>query len=124
MRGSGTVLVTACPFAHVPERMDDLLRVHIWPRADCRTRCAGAEALNWSGRTTYCLHCSRAMEDDMQAVEIQAHAAKLFAAKGMKAIAEAAHKAEACERGGDAEQAKDWRRIEAALRQMSGPRAK
>ena len=57
-------------------------------------------------------------------VEIQAHAAKLFAAKGMKAIAEAAHKAEACERGGDAEQAKDWRRIEAALRQMSGPRAK
>jgi hypothetical protein len=59
----------------------------------------------------------------MLATEIEAHARKLIEAHGMKAIAEAAQKAIALERQGDADQAKDWRRIEAALRQMQGPRA-
>ncbi len=58
----------------------------------------------------------------MQAVEIQDHARKMMAAHGPKAVAEAAQKAKSYEDAGDKEQAKDWRRIEAALRQMQGPR--
>ncbi len=57
----------------------------------------------------------------MQAMEIQEHARKLRDAHGEKATAEAAQKAKAYERQGDAEQAQTWRRIELALRQMQGP---
>jgi hypothetical protein len=60
-------------------------------------------------------------EEAMQATEIQQHAPKLYEAHGAKAIAEAAQKAAALERTRDAS-ARDWRRIEAALRQMQGPR--
>ncbi len=59
----------------------------------------------------------------MQAVEIQDHARKLFDSQGTKAIAEAAHKAKSLEEQGRKDDAKDWRRIEAALKQMQGPRA-
>jgi hypothetical protein len=58
----------------------------------------------------------------MRAVEIQDHARKLMDAHGMKALAEAAQKARAFEQQGDAEQADTWRKIEAALREMQGPR--
>jgi hypothetical protein len=58
----------------------------------------------------------------MQAVDIQDHARKMMAAHGHKALAEAAQKAARLEESGDKEQAKDWRRIEAALREMQGPR--
>ncbi|MFA5950694.1 MAG: hypothetical protein WC807_10460 [Hyphomicrobium sp.] len=60
----------------------------------------------------------------MLAIEIEEHARKLFEVQGPKAIAEAAHKARTFEERRDAEQAATWRRIEAALRQMAGPRAK
>lgn len=59
----------------------------------------------------------------MFATEIQAHARKLFEAHGAKAIAEAAQKARALEGNGDKQQASNWRRIEAALRHLRGPRA-
>jgi hypothetical protein len=58
----------------------------------------------------------------MHAVEIQDHARKMMAAHGAKALAEAAQKAKAYEEAGEKEHANDWRRIEAALRQMQGPR--
>lgn len=57
----------------------------------------------------------------MNAVEIQAHAKKLFDARGAKAIAEAAEKAKDYEQSGDGERARDWRRIAAALAQLRGP---
>jgi len=57
----------------------------------------------------------------MLAVEIQDHARKLMDAHGAKAIAEAAQKARAFEVQGDRQQAEDWRRIEAALKEMQGP---
>lgn len=57
----------------------------------------------------------------MQGVEIHEYARKLFDAHGDKAIAEAAQKARACERDGDAEEAETWRRIESALELMRGP---
>jgi hypothetical protein len=58
----------------------------------------------------------------MQAVEIQDHARKLMESLGPKAIAEAAHRADTLEVEGQKDRAKDWRRIEKALRQMQGPR--
>ena len=59
----------------------------------------------------------------MQAMEIQEQARALMAQHGVKAIAEAAQKARLLEEKGEIEEAKDWRRIEAALAQMAGPRA-
>lgn len=57
----------------------------------------------------------------MNAVEIQAHAQKLFAAHGPKALAEAAAKVRAFEASGDKSQADDWRKIQAALRNRKDP---
>jgi hypothetical protein len=57
----------------------------------------------------------------MNAVEVQAHARKLYEAHGAKALAEAAQMARQFEEAGDKSQAEDWRRIEAALMQMRGP---
>ena len=58
----------------------------------------------------------------MDATKIQDYARQLFAAHGAKAIAEAAQKAVACEKVGDKEHAQTWRRVEAALLLMCGPR--
>ena len=58
----------------------------------------------------------------MLATEIHAHARKLLDAHGPKAIAEAARKAADLESNGDRAQAETWRRIEAALRHLYGPR--
>ncbi len=59
----------------------------------------------------------------MHAVQIQDHARKLMEAHGPKAIAEAAQRARSLEEQGENEQAETWRRIEAALKEMRGPRA-
>jgi hypothetical protein len=59
---------------------------------------------------------------DMQVTEIQEHARKLRDARGELAIAHAAQKARDFEHQGDTKQAETWRRIEAVLRQMQGPR--
>ncbi len=59
----------------------------------------------------------------MLAVEIQSHARKLMEVHGASAIAEAAQKARCFEKIGDQKQAGTWRRIEAALLQLRGPRA-
>lgn len=58
----------------------------------------------------------------MQAMDIQEHARRLRDARGELALALAAQKVRSFEQQGDAEQAQTWRRIEAALRQMQGPR--
>ena len=66
---------------------------------------------------------ANSMEDtNMQAMEIQEHARKLRDARGELALAHAAQKARDFEHQGDTKQAETWRRIEAALRQMQGPR--
>ena len=59
----------------------------------------------------------------MNAVEIQTHAQKLFAAHGTKALAEAAQKVRDLEQRGDKQQAQDWKQIERALQHMRGPNA-
>ena len=58
----------------------------------------------------------------MHTTEIQDYARQLLEAHGDKAAAEAAHKAVAFEKAGDQEQARTWRKIEAALMLMRGPR--
>jgi len=59
----------------------------------------------------------------MQTVDVQDYARQLLDAHGFKAIAEAAQKASTFEAQGDDKQAQMWRRIEAALIEMRGPRA-
>jgi len=58
----------------------------------------------------------------MHTTEIQEYARQLLEAHGAKATAEAAQKAIAFEAAGDKEQAQTWRRVEAALLLMRGPR--
>ena len=58
----------------------------------------------------------------MHAIEIQEHARKLRDARGDLALPQAAQKARDFEQKGDTKQAETWRRIEAALRHMQGPR--
>jgi hypothetical protein len=60
----------------------------------------------------------------MHALDIQEQARLMMAAHGPKAIAQAAQKAVRLEEDGLEAEAKDWRRIEAALIQLAGPRAK
>lgn len=57
----------------------------------------------------------------MKAADISALARHLFETQGAKAIAEAAQKAVSFEKAGDEEQARTWRRVEAALLEMRGP---
>ena len=58
----------------------------------------------------------------MNAADISVLARHLFETHGSKAIAEAAQKAASFAAAGDAEQSKTWRRIEAVLLEMRGPR--
>lgn len=57
----------------------------------------------------------------MNTTDVAALARHLFVAQGGKAIAEAAQKADRSEMAGDKAQAKMWRRVESALREMRGP---
>ena len=58
----------------------------------------------------------------MNTADSSALAHHLFETQGAKAIAEAAQKAASLEDAGDEEQAKFWRWVEAALREIRGPR--
>ncbi|MCL2429359.1 MAG: hypothetical protein FWD12_09020 [Alphaproteobacteria bacterium] len=58
----------------------------------------------------------------MKESEIHDYARQLLEAHGAASIAEAARKARHFEQGGVQEKADTWRRIEAALKLMRGPR--
>ncbi|MGH6737269.1 MAG: hypothetical protein ACRECX_14510 [Methyloceanibacter sp.] len=57
----------------------------------------------------------------MDMTEIHDYARRFVGAHGEKAELEAAQKVAECERHGDKSQAADWRRIQAAIKQMRGP---
>ena len=57
----------------------------------------------------------------MQELDINARARQLLDTYGAKAIAEAARKAADLEASGEAEEAKDWRRVVDAMKLMRGP---
>ncbi|MFO7477387.1 MAG: hypothetical protein R6X03_03385 [Methyloceanibacter sp.] len=58
----------------------------------------------------------------MDSTSIHDYARRLVGAHGEKAELEAAQRAALCERQGDQEQALDWRKIQAAIKEMRGPR--
>ena len=58
----------------------------------------------------------------MNMTDISALARRLYETQGAQAIAEAAQKADSYADDGDEEQAKLWRRVEAVLLEMRGPR--
>jgi len=58
----------------------------------------------------------------MEESEVHVFARQLWSQRGQKAIAEAAHKAAEFEKKRNREEAGHWRRIEAILMQMQGPR--
>jgi hypothetical protein len=58
----------------------------------------------------------------MTATDIQQHARRLLDVQGTRAIPEAAQKAKSYENSGETDLAQTWRRIEAALMHMRGPR--
>jgi hypothetical protein len=55
--------------------------------------------------------------------EMQIHtiARQMLERHGLAAIAQAAQNALACERKGDAEEAREWRHVEDAMKMMRGP---
>ena len=57
----------------------------------------------------------------MQETDIHEYARQLLEAHGAKAVAEAAEKARLFEENGNVEEAKTWRRVEAALQLIRGP---
>ncbi|MGN6284359.1 MAG: hypothetical protein ACTHM2_04315 [Afipia sp.] len=57
----------------------------------------------------------------MLQTEIHEYARKLLEVRGAEAIAEAAQKAIGFEKEGNAEEARNWRHIADAMKQMRGP---
>jgi hypothetical protein len=58
----------------------------------------------------------------MDTTNAAAVARHLFETQGPQALAEAAQKVDSFEKAGDQAQAKFWRGVEAALREIRGPR--
>jgi Arc/MetJ family transcription regulator len=59
----------------------------------------------------------------MNISEVHDYARRLVGAHGARAELEAAQRATECEKQGDKIQAQDWRRIQAALKEIRGPRS-
>jgi hypothetical protein len=57
----------------------------------------------------------------MNMTEIRDYSRRLLGVHGDKAVLEAAQRAVACERQGERDQARVWRRIQATLKEMRGP---
>jgi hypothetical protein len=57
----------------------------------------------------------------MSEMQIHTIARQMMEKHGLTAIAQAAHNAQACESKGDAEEAREWRHIEDAMKMMRGP---
>jgi hypothetical protein len=62
-------------------------------------------------------------EENEMTSEMQIHtiARQMIEKHGFEAIAEAARNAQACESKGEAEEAREWRHIEDAMKMMRGP---
>ncbi len=58
----------------------------------------------------------------MPETQIHLIARQMLDQHGFTAIAQAAQNAQSCETKGNAEQAKEWRHIEDAMKMMRGPR--
>jgi hypothetical protein len=74
-------------------------------------------------RSTLAASAVTAARESGMISEMQVHviARQMLEQHGFGAIAQAAQKAQDCERKGDTEDASEWRRIEAAMKMMRGP---
>ena len=54
-------------------------------------------------------------------IQVYTIARQMFEKHGHSAIAEAAQQAQACESRGEADEAREWRHIEDAMKAMRGP---
>src|SRR3954454_3488742 len=59
--------------------------------------------------------------DMMSEMQIHTIARQMMEKHGLTAIAQAARNAQACETKGDAEEAREWRHVEDAMKMMRGP---
>jgi hypothetical protein len=59
--------------------------------------------------------------DMISEMQIHTIARQMMEKHGLTAIAQAAHNAQACESKGDADEAREWRHIEDAMKMMRGP---
>ena len=82
----------------------------------------GVKAYRLHARLPACSSAEEKEDDAMEAVQIHEYARQLWEAHGIKAIAEAAQRARNFEERGESERACNWRRIEAMLLEMRGPR--
>ena len=57
----------------------------------------------------------------MSETQLHTIARQMFEKHGPAAIAQAAQRALACENDGDADEAREWRHIEEAMKMMRGP---
>ena len=57
----------------------------------------------------------------MSQTQIHSIARQMIEQHGLTAIAQAAQNAQACERKGEAEEAREWRHVEDAMKMMRGP---
>ncbi len=57
----------------------------------------------------------------MSQTRIHTIARQMIEQHGLSAIAQAAQNAQACERNGETEEAKEWRHVEDAMKIMRGP---
>jgi hypothetical protein len=57
----------------------------------------------------------------MSEIQVYTVARQMFERHGLSAIAQAAQQALACESRGEAEEAREWRHIEDAMKAMRGP---
>ena len=58
----------------------------------------------------------------MSQTQIHTLARQMIEQHGLTAIAQAARNAQTCERKGEAEEAREWRHVEGAMKMMRGPR--
>jgi hypothetical protein len=87
-------------------------------RATLRRRAELARALRRSSDGA----CRHGGALSMDQTDIADYARRLSEAHGERALAEAAQRAAACEKDKDKDGAQTWRRVEAALQEMRGPR--
>jgi len=57
----------------------------------------------------------------MSETQIHAMARQMLERAGPEAIAQAAQKAQSCDSGGEADEAREWRHIAEAMKMMRGP---
>jgi hypothetical protein len=93
----------------------------IWRRARNETFCSAVSLTSRDEQNAAAGLVEPGESDMMSEMQIHTIARQMMEKHGLTAIAQAAHNAQACESKGDAEEAREWRHIEDAMKLMRGP---